>query len=167
MESSSLFSDFVALRIAKEWIVALRYKLRMFGVPIRGPTAVLCDTQGVVENVSLPESTLTKRHNAINYHAVREATAAGIMRVGKEDGDTNLADACTKALQRPRRYSLFSRIGYSSMFSPPPMTWSRTVGPSCCVSRQRRNLKITLRLVYVHIMGHRDRRIQNPVSFFI
>lgn len=116
VESSSFGSEFVALRIAKEMIVGLRYKLRMFGVPIRGPAAVLCDNQGVVKNASMPESTLSKRHNAINYHVVREAAAAGIIRVGKEDGDTNLADVFTKSLDRPRRYELFSRIGYSSMY---------------------------------------------------
>ena len=72
------------MRIAKEMIVGLRYKLRMFGVPIDGPANVYCDNQGVVKNTSLPESTLSKKHNAINYHAVREACAAGIVRVAKE-----------------------------------------------------------------------------------
>jgi hypothetical protein len=117
VESSSFGSEFVALRIAKEMIVALRYKLRMFGVPIRGPASILCDNQGVVKNASVPESALSKRHNAINYHTVREAVAAGIIRVGKEDGNTNLADVFTKCLERGRRYDLFSHIGYSSMFS--------------------------------------------------
>jgi hypothetical protein len=36
-----------------------------------------------------------KKHNAINYHAMREAVAASILRVGKEDGETNLADLLT------------------------------------------------------------------------
>ena len=70
----------------------------MFGVPIEGPANVFCDNRGVVKNVSIPESTLMKRHNAINYHAVREAAAAGILRVGKEGGETNLADLLTKVL---------------------------------------------------------------------
>jgi len=70
VESSSFGSEFVALRIAKEMIVALRYKLRMFGIPLWGPASVLCDNQGVVKNTSLPELALSKRHNAINYHAV-------------------------------------------------------------------------------------------------
>ena len=50
--------------------IALRYKLRMFGIPIDGPADVFCDNQGVVKNTSLPESVLSKKHNAINYHAV-------------------------------------------------------------------------------------------------
>ena len=84
VESSSFGSEFVALRICRDMVVALRNKLRMFGVPIQGPASVLCDNQGVVKNSSLPESCLSKRHNAINYHTVREAVAAGIIRVGKE-----------------------------------------------------------------------------------
>jgi hypothetical protein len=116
VESSSFGSEFVALRVARDMIVALRYKLRMFGIPIVGPTSVLCDNQGVVKNASLPESTLSKRHNAINYHSVREAVAAQILRVGKEDGETNLADPLTKVLGRMKRYDMFSKITYSSMY---------------------------------------------------
>ena len=116
VESSSFGSEFVALCIAQDMLVALRYKLWMFGMPVPEPAAVLCDKQGVVKNASIPESALSKRHNAINYNIVQESVAAGILRVGKEDGTTNLADAFTKLLARRRRYDLFSRIGYSSMF---------------------------------------------------
>jgi hypothetical protein len=84
----------------------------MFGVPIDGPTNVFCDNSGVVKNMSLPESTLQKKHNAINYHAVREAAAAGILRVGKEDGHTNLADLFTKILTADRRRQLCKHILY-------------------------------------------------------
>ena len=80
----------MALRICKELIVALQDKLRMFGAPLEGPADVFCDNRGVVKNASVPESTLLKQHNAINYHAVREAVAAGIPWVRKEDVD--LAD---------------------------------------------------------------------------
>ena len=124
VESSSFGSEFVALRTARDMIVALRYKLRMFGIPITGPASVLCDNQGVVKNASLPESTLSKRHNAINYHSVREAVAAQILRVGKEDGETNLADPFTKVLGRMKRYDMFSKITYSSMYGKegPPVS---------------------------------------------
>jgi hypothetical protein len=106
VEAATFGSEFVALRICKEMIVALRYKLRMFGVPIDGPTNVFCDNRGVVRNASIPESTLMKKHNAINYHAVREAAAAGILRVGKEDGETNLADLLTKVLSGEKRWNI-------------------------------------------------------------
>lgn len=75
----------------------------MFGVPLEGPTSVFCDNNGVVKNASIPESALAKKHNVINYHAMREAAAAGILRVGKEDGQTNLADLLTKVLRQDKR----------------------------------------------------------------
>jgi hypothetical protein len=53
----------------------------MFGVLIEGPTNVYCDNKLVVTNASVPTSVLNKRHNAICYHRVREAQAAGIINV--------------------------------------------------------------------------------------
>jgi hypothetical protein len=110
VEAATFGSELVALRICKELIVALRYKLRMFGVPIDGPANVFCDNRGVVKNASIPESTLMKKHNAINYHAVREAAAAGILRVGKEDGETNIADLMTKVIRGQKRWDLCHSI---------------------------------------------------------
>ena len=63
-------SEFIALRICNELIVALRYKLCMFGVLLDGSADIFCDNLGVVMNASKPESTLQKKHNAINFHAV-------------------------------------------------------------------------------------------------
>ena len=114
VESSTFGSEFVALRVARDLIVSLRYKLRMFGVPLDGPTDVMCDNKGVVNNTSLPQSTLGKKHNAVNYHVVREAAEAGILRVGKEDTETNLADLLTKILGWQRRHKLLPYILYSS-----------------------------------------------------
>ena len=70
VEAATFGSEFVALRICKEMIVALRTKLRLFGVPIDGPANVFCNNCRVVKNASIPELTLMKKHNLINYHAV-------------------------------------------------------------------------------------------------
>ena len=79
-----------------EYVVALRYKLRMFEMPINGPAHVLCDNQAVVNNSSKLESVLNKRHCSIAYHDVHWATTAGIIRVVKIGTKGNLADAMTK-----------------------------------------------------------------------
>jgi hypothetical protein len=102
VETSTFGSEFVALMIAVELIEGLRYKLRMMGVPMDGPTSVLCDNSAVVINTTAPESTLKKKHNAVAYHRVREANAAGIIRISKVDGTYNLADILTKLLPGPR-----------------------------------------------------------------
>ena len=112
VESSTFSSEFIALKTCMESVVSLRYKLRMFGIPFEGPTQVLCDNQGVVDNTSKIESKLNKKHNAIAYHAVRWAVAAATIIVGKIDGEWNLADAMTKRLTALRREFLFGSWTY-------------------------------------------------------
>ncbi len=110
-ESSSMYgSKLVAMRIAHNMVSALCIKLKCFGIPLRGPSNVLGDNNSVVKNVSIPESTLSKKHNSINYHIIRESVAAGIIRVGKEDGKTNLANPFTKLMTYFKKYKLLSGI---------------------------------------------------------
>ena len=71
----------------------------MFGIPIDGLIDIYCDNEGVVKNASIPESRLQKKHNSVCYHRVREAAAAEICRVAKEDGKTNPADLMMKTTQ--------------------------------------------------------------------
>jgi len=79
VKSSTFSSEFIALCVATDLIVALHYKLQMLGVPLLGPTNVFCDNQGMVNNPTLPESILSKKHNQICYHRVHEAVAAKII----------------------------------------------------------------------------------------
>ncbi len=55
-ETSMFGSKFIAI----EFIEVLRYKLRMFGIPIEGPTNCYIDTDTVVSSSSQPEFTLKK-----------------------------------------------------------------------------------------------------------
>ena len=105
VESSSFGSEFIAMRIAVDQIEALRYKLRMFGVPLGTfpdltalPATIYCDNQSVVTNSSDALSKLNKKHNSIAFHRVREACAGGWISVRKIDTGTNWADLLTKAL---------------------------------------------------------------------
>ena len=67
------------MRIQRDLTVALRLKLMSFGARLEGPTDVHCDNLGLCNNVMYPKSTLTKKHNALNYHVSREAVARDIM----------------------------------------------------------------------------------------
>ena len=107
VESSTFSSEFIAMKTCMESIVSLRYKLRMFGVPLDGPADVLCDNQSVVLNSSQLDSALNKKHNALAYHATRWAVAAGVIRVGKIASKENIADAFTKRLTYMQRTHLF------------------------------------------------------------
>ena len=112
VETSTFGSEFIAMRAAVEHIEVLRYKLRMFGIPIEGPTNVFCDNEAVFKNTTIPEYTLKKKHNSICYHRCREAVAARVMRVAKEGTLTNLADLFTKPLMQVVREGLLDRFTY-------------------------------------------------------
>ena len=60
IETSTFGSEFVAMKIATEYIRALRYKLRTMGIFIDQPAFVYGDNQSVLTNVSLPGSTLKR-----------------------------------------------------------------------------------------------------------
>ena len=113
VESSTFGSEFVALRIASDLIISLRYKLRMFGIPIDGPTNVFCDNEAVYKNASFAESQLKKKHQSICFHRVRECVASGILIPHKVASEFNLADLLTKALSAARRVALRSRIMFT------------------------------------------------------
>ena len=112
VESSTFGSEIVAMRNAVDIIEGLRYKLRMFGVDIDGPTNVFCDNEAVTKNCGIPESTLKKKHHSINYHRNREAVAAGTIRIVKEDTKTNLSDLFTKILPAFIRNALLDKFMY-------------------------------------------------------
>jgi hypothetical protein len=98
VEGATFGSEFVALKTAMEANRALRYKLRMMGVPIEGPTYMYCDNMSVVNNTTAPESMLKKKSNSIAYHAVREAVAMGEILIAYISTDDNVADLMTKSL---------------------------------------------------------------------
>ena len=110
VESSTFGSEFIAMKTAIELIEGLRYKLRMFGIPIEGPTSIFCDNEAVTLNSTHPESTLKRKHTSIAYHRVREAQAAGYVRIGRIEGSKNLADVLTKLLPGPRLKELIVGI---------------------------------------------------------
>ena len=112
VETSTFGSEFTAMKTAIELLKSLRYKLRMFGVPMEGPANVYCDNEAVYKNITIPSSVLSKKMHSISYHFCREAVAAGIVRIAKEDTTTNLADLFTKIMSRFRREELLDRFMY-------------------------------------------------------
>ena len=74
-EKATYGSEFVATKTATEQITELRYSLRYLGVPIKSKSYILGDNRSVVTSDTLPHSTLSKRHNILAFHRVREAIA--------------------------------------------------------------------------------------------
>jgi hypothetical protein len=123
IESSTYGSELVAMRIAVEALLDIRYKLRMMGLSFEPTSNMLCDNYSVVINTQLPTSSLKKKHNSVAYHKCREAVAAGIVRVGHIDGKMNIADVLTKPKSPAEHYDIlripfFKRIHMSSVCMP-------------------------------------------------
>src|SRR5210317_1487012 len=98
VETSSYGSELVAARVATELAMEYRYALRMLGVELDGPCQMFGDNNSVVINTTLPSSMLKKKHQAIAYHAVRMAQAAGILTFEHIKSEDNWADVLTKPL---------------------------------------------------------------------
>ena len=107
VESNTFGSEFIALKTCAEHIISLRFKLRMFGIPIDGESRILNDNKSVVDSSPKLELTLNKKHNSIAYHLLRWNVAAGVIRIGWIEGISNIADALTKRLSAVRRSKLF------------------------------------------------------------
>ena len=95
VESAVLGVEFVAMKQAMEVSRGLRYKLRMMGVPIEGPTHMYADNMSTIHNTQCPDSQLKKKSNSICYHAVREVGAMGELLTGQIRPDENPTDILT------------------------------------------------------------------------
>jgi hypothetical protein len=113
IETSVFGAEFVAMKNGMEATRGLRYKLRMMGVPLSGPTYIYGDNMSVIHNTQRPESTLKKKSNSICYHAVRESVAMGESITGHVSTHANPADIATKVLPGgQKRNHLISLILY-------------------------------------------------------
>jgi hypothetical protein len=75
-----------------------------------GATDVLGDNESVINSASKVEARLNKKHNAICFHMVREASAAKWIRVGWEPTESNIANIFTKMLDTEQGRNLLGRI---------------------------------------------------------
>jgi len=98
VETSVFGAEFVAMKIGVEALRGLRYKLRMMGVPLAGPSLIHGDNMSVIHNTQKPESVLRKKSNQLCYHAVREAVAMGECLTGHIESVENPADLATKLI---------------------------------------------------------------------
>ena len=98
VETATFGSEFGVAKTGTDMVISLRASLMAMGVPLERAGWMLGDNQSVITQSTIPSSTLTKRHNALVYHRVRWAVAAGIIKFVKIDGKENIADVLTKYL---------------------------------------------------------------------
>ena len=81
VETSAFSSEFIAMKHCIKDIEYLRFKLRMFGIPLDESfpeTHIMSNNQAVVRNSSEVQSTLNKKHSAIAHHFTRWCVAEKI-----------------------------------------------------------------------------------------
>ena len=111
IETSVFGAEFVAMKHGIETVRGIRYKLRMMGLKLSGPTFVYGDNMSVIHNTQRPESTLKKKSNSICYHAIRESVAMGESLTGHISSKENCADIATKIIPSGQlRESLVRRL---------------------------------------------------------
>jgi hypothetical protein len=86
------------MKIGMESSRGLRYKLRMMGVGISGPSYIYGNNMSVIHNTQRPESILKKKSNSICYHTVHESVAMGEHLTGHIGTNENVGDLATKVL---------------------------------------------------------------------
>ena len=75
VESSSVGSEFVAMKKCCEYLRGIHYKLRMMGIPCEVPSYISGGNQSVLANMTIPDSNLKKKSQITAYHFFREGAA--------------------------------------------------------------------------------------------
>ena len=104
VETSTFGSEFMAMKQATYYLRGLRYKLRMFGIPVDETVFIYGENQSVLINVSAPESTLKKKSQPVAYHFVCEQFAAEEWRTTYLHTSLNISDLMTKTLSGEKRW---------------------------------------------------------------
>ena len=84
--------------------------MRYLGAPIGAKSFLFGDNRSVVTSSTLPHSTLTKRHNILVFHRVREAIAAKLMAFYWIQSAYNLSDMLSKQWDHPTVYPMILKL---------------------------------------------------------
>ena len=110
VETTTYGSEFVTAKTATEQIMDTRQTLRYLGAPIATKSFLFGDNRSVVTSATLPHSTLTKRHNILAFHRVREAIAAKLMAFYCIQSAYNLSDMLSKQWDHPTVYPMILNL---------------------------------------------------------
>ena len=110
METATYGSEFVAIKTATDQIMDIRQTLRYLGAPIGAKSFLFGDNRSVVTSATLPHSTLTKRHNILAFHRVREAIATKLMALYWLQSAYNLSDMLSKHWDHSTVYPMILKL---------------------------------------------------------
>ena len=109
VETATYGSEFIAAKTATEQIMDIRQTLRYLGAPI-GAKSIFDDNRSVVTSATPPHSTLTKRHNILAFHRVREAIPAKLMACYWIQSAYSLSDILSKQWSHPTVYPMILKL---------------------------------------------------------
>ena len=112
VETAVYGSEYIAGKIGVDLVDGLIYKLEMFGIPIDGKVNMFIDNQAMFKSSTIPESVNKKKHTSVAFHRIREAIAAGWIRIAHVPGKTNLADFLTKTVPADDLHYACGKIFY-------------------------------------------------------
>jgi hypothetical protein len=104
----------------------MRNTLRYLGVPVKTQSYLFGDNQAVVDNSSITHSTLSKRHNALSYHRVREAIAAGVLLFYWIDGKISAQQTLLANNGLNHRYGIYYNLSCSTQVTPRILSRKKT-----------------------------------------
>ena len=110
VETATYGSEFVAAKTATEQIMDIRQTLRYLGAPIGAKSFLFGDSRSVVTSATLPHSILTKRHNILAFHRVREPIAAKLMAFYWIQAAYNLSDMLSRHCCHPTVYPMILKL---------------------------------------------------------
>ena len=110
VETATYGSEFVVAKTATKQIMDMRYTLRYLGVPIKSKSYMFCDNRSVVTSATLPYSTLSKRHNILAFHRVRECIAAKIIDFPWIQSKYNLSDMLSKHWELNKIFPMIQKL---------------------------------------------------------
>ena len=90
VETATFVSEFVAAKITTDQIIDLKNTLMYLGIPIRSKSYMFGNNKSVVDSVSIPTSTLSKKSTLASYQMSR------YLYFNWKDGKSNPADILSK-----------------------------------------------------------------------
>ena len=88
----------MAMKQAVEYLCGLRYKLRMFGIPVDEPVFIYGDNYSVLVNALAPESMLRKKSQSIALRFIREGCATDKWRTTYMHTSLNVSNLMTEQI---------------------------------------------------------------------
>ncbi|KAI9920478.1 hypothetical protein PsorP6_015587 [Peronosclerospora sorghi] len=108
---ASAEAEYVALAVATQEVVWLRYLLREMGVEIDGASVIYMDNKSSISMATNHGYTPRVKHIDLRAHFVRDYVEKGYIELQYVPSEDQLVDFLTKALQTPRLVQLRASCG--------------------------------------------------------